>query len=403
MRIAYLTSQYPAPSHTFIRREVQALRRAGLDIATFSVRRPAPEEMASDADIATFRETVYILPASPITVLSVHAWALSRGPLTYFRTFALAMRHRAPGAKALAWAFFHFVEAMVLARQLHRAGVSRLHNHFANSAATVGMLAAHVLDLPWSMTLHGISETDYPAGLLLPAKLARVDFAACASWFGRAQAMRISDPALWDRLFLVRCAVETASLTGRWPRQHGENRRYRIVTVGRLSAEKGQMALIDVFANLVAKGHDAELVLVGAGPLDAALKARVAQLGIGERVQFLGRLPEEKTLGIIATSDLFVLPSFMEGLPVVLMEAMALGVPVISSQLAGVPELVIDGITGVTFAASDWSALAAALQSMMTRSEEGLRMAEAAKIKVAAEFDIDRAILPLLDRFGRSL
>src|SRR5579871_4221785 len=135
MRIAYLTSQYPAASHTFIRREVDALRRAGLDIVTFSVRRPGNDEKCSQTDQNSFFETTYLLPVSIIALLRAHFWALARGPVAYFSTLALAMRHRPPGVRAASWAIFHFVEAIILARQMNLARVTRLHNHFANSGA----------------------------------------------------------------------------------------------------------------------------------------------------------------------------------------------------------------------------------------------------------------------------
>lgn len=396
MRIAYLTSQYPAASHTFIRREVKALRRAGIDIATFSVRGPAADELRSEDDRAAHAETGYILPARPSAVIAAHVWALSRAPRRYVAALRLALRHRVPGGRALLWALFHFVEAMLLARMLRGAGVERLHNHFANSGANIGLIAATYLGLRWSLTLHGISETDYPAGVLLPEKLAAADFAACVSWFGRAQAMRITAPALWDRLILVRCGIDPAALPTRRRAAGGPP---RIICVGRLSPEKGQPGLLEAFARLKGEGLAAELVLVGDGPEQSALVARTAALGLGACVDFRGRLPETETLAAIADADLLVLPSFMEGLPVVLMEAMALGVPVIAAQVAGIPELVQDGRTGLLFPPSDWDALADAIRRMLGEPEAAERMAAAGRARVMEQFAIDAAVVPLVARF----
>lgn len=401
MRIAYLTSQYPAASHTFIRREVAALRRAGVDITTFSVRRPDDDEVKSDADRAAHAETGYVLPAGPWAVCRAHLWSLARQPGAYVATLALAWQHRAPGLRAAVWALFHFVEAIVLARMLDAARIDRLHNHFANSGATVGMLAAHYLSLPWSLTLHGISETDYPAGLLLPDKLDRAEFAACVSWFGRAQAMRITRPELWEKLILVRCGIDPATLPLR--RRDRDPRHAQIVCVGRLSPEKGQAGLLTTLAALRARGIEAELTLVGDGPQRALLAGLSERLGLAGAVRFCGRLAEPETLAQIAAADLLVLPSFMEGLPVVLMEAMALGVPIVSSQIAGIPELVIDGETGLLFPPSQWAAMANAIARVIGDTVLAARLAANAQAKVLAEYSIDIAVRPLAERFGEAL
>lgn len=398
MRIAYLTSRYPAASHTFIRREVDALRRAGLDIVTFSVRRPDPDELHAPADRAAHAGTGYLAPPTLIALGAAHAWALFGRPRAYLATLALAARHRPPGLRAMIWALFHFGEAALLARMLSRRGVDHLHVHFANSGATVGLLAARLADLPWSLTLHGISETDYPAGLLLPEKLRMAQFAACASWFMRAQAMRLSTPRVWRDLMVVRCGVDFSRLPARGIAERARARA-RIVCVGRLSPEKGQAGLIEAFAQVRAAGVAAELVLVGDGPDRQGLAAIVAECGLTQDVTFLGRLPEPETLATIASADILALPSLMEGLPVVLIEAMALGVPVVASQVAGIPELVIAGETGLLFAASDWRALADAIHRLLDDPALRTRLSSAAKDKVIAEYDIDKAAAVLAARF----
>ena len=396
IRIAYLTSQYPASSHTFIRREIAALRRAGLAITPFSVRQPHADELKAEVDRQAFAETDYLLPVNLLDLVSAHAHWLLRHPGTYLRALRLALRHRAPGLRALAWSLFHFAEAGLLAHRLERAGVTHLHNHFANAGATVGLLASQLAGLPWSLTLHGISETDYPAGLLLPEKLALARFVACVSWFGRAQAMRITDRAHWHKLMLVRCGIEPDQLPVRATALRAEP---TIICVGRLSPEKGQDGLIEAVANLRVEGIACRLVLVGDGPERTDLETCVHRHGINDHVTFAGRLPEAETLRAIAAADLLVLPSFMEGLPVVLMEAMALGVPVVSSQVAGIPELVIDGQTGLLFPPSDWPALTAAIRRILTEPNLATTLAGAGKALVMEQFAIDKAVAPLARAF----
>ncbi|HET8933861.1 MAG TPA: glycosyltransferase family 4 protein [Polyangiales bacterium] len=398
MRIGYLTSLYPAPSHTFIRREVLAVREHGVDVATFSVRMPGPEERAAAADQAAHQDTFYLLPMDPVRGARAHLTRLSRDPIGYARTFGLALKHRVPGLKALALSVAYFAESIVLADELDRQGVTHVHNHFANPAATVGYLATRHLGLPWSLTLHGISETDYPAGVLLGAKLEAADFAACVSHFGRAQALRLIPPEHWDKLFIVRCALDLRALPAKPIRAPGE--RVRVICVARLSAEKGHVGLLRAFAKAQKNGaRDSELVLVGDGPERKRIEQAVAELGLEKSVTLLGRKSEEDTLREVAKSDLLVLASFMEGLPVVLMEALAYGLPVIAPRVAGVPELVEENVHGLLFAPAAWDELADRLQRMLSDAALRQRLGAAGRAKIEREFEISSAVTPLVERY----
>jgi colanic acid/amylovoran biosynthesis glycosyltransferase len=243
-RIGYLTSQYPATSHTFISREVGALRKLGVALDTFSIRPPTQAEMQDEAIAAESRTTFTVLKQPAATIIGAQLAGLFTDPVGYFRTLGVALRHRPPGLRGLALSLAHFAEAVVLARELRRRGVTRLHNHFANSAATVGYLATRMLNMPWSFTLHGISETDYPAGLLLGRKIEAADFVACVSYFGRAQAMRLVTPDQWGKLHVVRCGLPLSELPEHAPAGPVK----RLIAVGRLSPEKGQAGLLEAFA-----------------------------------------------------------------------------------------------------------------------------------------------------------
>ncbi len=381
-RLAYLTSQYPAASHTFIRREIEALREQGWSIDTFSVRPPGSDETASEADRSEADQTFYILRQSLSSFAGAHIAALFTQPLAYFRTFGLALTHRAPGARGLFLGFAHFVESVLLARELRKRGITHLHNHFANSAATVGLLATRLLGIRWSFTMHGISETDYPAGLMLGRKIEAADLVACVSYFGRAQGMRLVGPSHWDKMRVIRCGVPFDRLPSNQA-SGGQT----IVCVGRLSPEKGQTGLLRAFAQLRTIHPDLTLRLVGDGPDRDALERLSQELSVGDAVTFAGRLPEPDTLVEIAKADLLVLPSFMEGLPIVLMEAMALGVPVIASRVAGIPELVVDGKTGLLFAPSNWDELAQCIARLLGDKALCATLAQNGKFKITSEFD----------------
>jgi colanic acid/amylovoran biosynthesis glycosyltransferase len=397
-RIGYLVSQYPAPSHTFIRREVEALRRRGLSVETFSVRAPEASVRLTEVDRQERSRTFYLLPLRGAAAVAAHLWALRR-PTRYLSALALALRHRVPGARALLWSVFYFVEAMVLARELSRRRIGHLHNHFANAAANVGMVACAYLELGWSLTLHGTSEFDYPAGLLLGRKLARARFAACVSWFGMAQAMRAAAPCDWDKLLIVRCGVDVRALPAPPPRPV---KPLRVVCVGRLSPEKGQLGLLAAFAEGCRRGIDAELRLIGDGPDRLAVEAAIASRDLAGHCVLLGQRPEDETLAEVAAADVLVSASFMEGLPVALMEALGMAVPVVAPRLAGIPELVEDGVTGLLFTPADWQALARCLERALGDRALRERLGRAGQQRVRDEFDADGACEPLYRRFAES-
>jgi glycosyltransferase involved in cell wall biosynthesis len=291
-------------------------------------------------------------------------------------------------------AFIYFAECLVLARELQRRQITRLHNHFANAGAITGYLAAGLLDIPWSFTMHGISETDYPAGLLLGKKIEAASFVACVSYFGRAQAMRTVTPDQWNKLQVVRCGLPLAAL----PKHTGSKSRKRMICVGRLSPEKGQAGLIDAFASLATEFNDAELIFIGDGPEAESLRARAAPLA--DKISFLGRLGEQETLDEIASSEILVLSSFMEGVPIVLMEAMAVGTAVIATRVAGIPELVEDGNSGLLFTPSKWDELANCIRRLLQDEALRTKLARNGQKAVAGEFDIDRSASKLSRLFG---
>jgi glycosyltransferase involved in cell wall biosynthesis len=394
-QLGYLASQYPAPSHTFIRREISALRDEGWGVNTFSIR-PASGSTGDEVEELERARTFSVL-SQPIYAFltSQLAWLFGH-PLRYLGTIRLALNHRAPGVRSLLLAMAHFLEAGLLARELLRRNIDHLHNHFANSGATVGMLAAKLAGIGWSFTIHGISETDYPAGLLLGRKIETADWVACASWFMRAQGLRTVASDQWHKLHVVRCGIALDALPMR--RKTGKTVD-SLICVGRLSPEKGIAGLFEAFAMVLETHPCMKLRLVGDGPERRPLEDLAGKLGIEQCVDFLGAQPEAATLLKIADSDILILPSFLEGLPVVLLEAMAVGVPVVASRVAGIPELVEDGKTGLLFTPSNWDELAQRISLLICDPELYAKIADRAQGAVAAQFDVRLAVARLSELF----
>lgn len=386
--VAYLVSDYDAPSHTFVRREVAALRSLGTEVLAFSIR--ASCKPSSDA--------TSVLGRSVWSYLSALVSALTLKPIRFFSTWGLGQRHRPPGLRAILWAQFHFVEAIMLARLLSKAGGAHLHIHFANSGATVGMLAAYYLQIPWSLTLHGISETDYPAGMLLSEKISKATFVACASYFMQAQAMRHVPPEQWHKFRIIRCGVDCRRLKLVRVRPNA-SAIPKLVCVGRLSPEKWHLGLLEVIFLLRKKGIDCSLRLVGDGPSRSAIEALADKLGLRDRVLFSGFLEEEATLIAIAESDILILPSFMEGLPVVLIEALALGKPVVASRVAGIPELIEHGETGFLFTPSNITELEDAIAQILDGAAMWEEMGCKGQARVENEFEIIKIAAKLRSLF----
>lgn len=392
--IAYVVSQYPAPSHTFIRREVAALRAHGVCVETYSVR---PAVSLSPDDEAERTRTFCLQDQRAHTFMVALASSFARRPRRWLSTLTQTLRVRPRGVMPLLKAGAHFIEAMRLAAELERAGATHVHCHFANAGSRIGLAASRYLRIGWSVSLHGLSDFGGPGTELLREQIRASSFVASATQYGLAQAMRLSDPTDWHKLHVVRCGVDFDSLPARHrPREPG---RLRLLSVGRLAPEKGQRGLLIAVAALVASGIDVELTVVGGGPEEANLRTWAGDMGLGDRLRLLGALPERTVLDVMARCDVFVLSSLAEGLPVVLMEALALEVPVVAPAIHGIPELVKDGRTGLLYTVGRWDELTECMRTLCEDAALRERLGAAGRQRVLADFDAKRSALPLASLF----
>ena len=383
-RLAYLTSLYPAVSHTFIQREVAGLRALGFEVATCSMRRPPADHLTGPEERDAARTTFYIIETgkSPLQALRALGAALA-APGRLVSTLALTWRSAPPGARGMLKQLAYLAEAMILSRQLRAQGIDHLHNHFADPSANVAMLTSALSGIPFSYTLHGPAELYEPEKWQLREKTARAAFVACISHFARSQAMYFSDPAHWGKLRIVHCGVEPA----RYDRPAPPARPgLHLVFVGRITPIKGLRMLMEALARARETHPDLTLTLVGDGEDRAHLEELARPMG--DAVRFAGFLSQERVADAVAAADALVLPSFAEGLPVVLMEAMAAGKPVIATQVAGVGELVENGVSGHLVPAGDAEALARAITVLADMTPEArATMGRKGREKVRAEFD----------------
>ncbi|HEX6688734.1 MAG TPA: glycosyltransferase family 4 protein [Solirubrobacterales bacterium] len=408
MKIAYLCSEYPAISHTFILREVEALRRRGAEIATFSIRRTSPANLLSRADRAAFESTFAILPPSWPRLIRTHLRLALTRPAVYFSVLAGALRLAPAGPRGLLWQLFYFVEAVVLWDECRRRGIRHIHVHFANVSADVALLASRIgsalePDRPWSwsFTMHGPTEFFDVRHFRLAEKLRQARFVVCISDFARSQLMALSEPDSWQKLPVVHVGIPIEQFTpvGASPPTAAAE----ILCIGRLVPEKGQAVLIEAIARLVERGLPASATFAGEGPQRGALEALAERLGVGSRVSFRGAVGQEELHALYAAASAFCLPSFSEGVPVVLMEAMAMRLPTIGTTITGVPELIEDGHSGLLVPPGRPDLLTDALQRALSDDALAQTLGEAGRAKVLAEFDADASAEQLHALFAEQI
>lgn len=400
-RIAYLTGDYPKVSHTFILREVTALRAEGIEVLTCAIRRPPEAECRGAPEQAALASTFYVLATAknPARLLVAHARVARAGWRRWLGAARLAWRTRPPGLKAAIWQAFYWLEAGVLADHLRRSGVQHLHNHFVDSSCSVAMFASYMSGVPFSFTLHGPTELYEPHKWRLDEKIARSAFSAYISHFARSQGMLFSDPAHWDRLRIVHCGIEPE----RYARDPAQPPGKTILFIGRMSGVKGAPLMIDALAALRARHPDARLVMIGDGPERPALQAQAGAHGLAEAVTFTGTQTQDEVAAHLSRADLLALPSFAEGVPVVLMEAMAAGLPVVTTRIAGIPEMVENGVSGWLVPPGDLDTLVDRLDALLSDPAGRAAMGAAGRDKVCREYAISHEAAWLAQLFRGSL
>ena len=384
--LLYLTGEYPRVTDTFIQREVAALRAQGITIMTASIRRTGPEHLVGEEQIAEAAQTFHVLEAAkhPLRLAAAKP-RLLRHPGRFFRAFALAWRTAPGGLRNWLWQMFYFAEAIMLADHMQRHGVRHLHNHIAKASCTVAMLASELSGIPYSFTLHGPDIFFAPDHWRLDEKIARARFVACISEFCRAQAMIFSDRALWDKLHIVHCGIDPARYDPA-PRQGPPH----LTFVGRLAAVKGVPVLLEALSFLKGELPRLRVTLIGDGPERARLEQDAADLGLRDVVDFAGYRSQSEVARALKVTDALVLPSFAEGVPVVLMEAMAAGRPVITTGVAGVSELVEHGKSGFLVPPGDAQRLAQAIRAVLADPDRRIEMGRTGRTRVVEDFDIGK-------------
>ena len=383
MKIAYILNTYPQPSQSFIRREIRALEAQGHEVLRLAMR--AGDVPLVDAQDRSEGDRTHYVLAEGKAVLAGALWrALRRDPAAFRAALRAAW---SMGRVSDVGRLRHLVYLMEGARVAERCaaqGVTHMHAHFGTNAAAVARLAHRLGGLPYSFTVHGPEEFDSPRALSLGAKMRDAAFTVAISSFGRSQLCRWADPQDWARLKVVHCGIEPARFEDPAPLPEGPR---RVVAIGRFVEQKGQLSLIDALARV---DHDLHLTLIGDGEMRGLIEERIARHGLGNRVTLTGWVDEPRIKSELERAHALVMPSFAEGLPMVVMEAMAAARPVIATYIAGTPELVQPGTSGWLVPAGDDAALATALDALARMPLDRLQeMGQAARTRALDRHDID--------------
>jgi colanic acid/amylovoran biosynthesis glycosyltransferase len=384
-KLAYLVSQYPKISHAFLRREILALEKQGWQIFRLSIR-GWDLQLADPEDILERTRTTFVLregaPSLGVEIIR-HAFG---SPRRFFAAAVLAIRMMRSSDRPFIWHLFYLAEACWIATQLQRRGIAHLHAHFSANDAEVAMLATDLAGISYSVTIHGQDEFERARWQNLREKIRRAAFVVAVSSFVRSQIFRMLDPGEWDKVKIIHCGIDPAfaDLNAVVPSEAN-----RLVCVGRLSEEKGQLFLVNAIPALIEEGRRFELVLVGDGEQRAGIEQLIAKNNLESFVTLTGWANASQVKDEILRARALILPSFSEGLPVVLIEAMALGRPVLSTYIAGIPELVLDGKTGWLFPAGSEQDMLDAIRTCLDTPPQVLKaMGEQARARALERHNI---------------
>nr|WP_250122772.1 glycosyltransferase [Chroococcidiopsis sp. CCMEE 29] len=384
MTIAYLINQYPKVSHSFIRREIAGVEACGIRVARFSIR-SCSTELVDEADKLELEQTRVVLGRGMVGLLFGLLSVAVTKPIRFLQTLWLMLRLGWCSEQGVLRYLAYLAEACVLLGWFADSGVTHVHAHFGTNSTTVAMLCRALGGPPYSFTVHGPEEFDKVKALALAEKVERAAFVVTVSSFGKSQLYRWCAPKQWSKIHVIHCGVDDGFLAQPPVAVPAEP---RLVCVGRLCEQKGQLLLLEAVHQLATEGLRFKLVLVGDGPLRAEIKALIARLGLQEYVEIIGWASNSEVRQHILASRVMVLPSFAEGLPVGLMEALALGRPVISTYVAGIPELVKPGVCGWLVPPGSVEALTAAMRAALQLPVEQLeQMGRAGAEQIAQRHD----------------
>jgi len=391
LSIAYLNQEFPDLTQTFVYREVLALRAREIPVRTFSVWRPDTVNLSAET-IPLRDETFYIFPLSWFSLILTHVKYLTSRTLRYLATLGFMLTR--PGESLCnRWrSLLHFIYGIVAIREMERVKIQHIHVHFAWSASSIALIAQHLLGIPFSISLH--SKEIYSDRLLLADKIHDSKFIVTISEYNKRFLNRLfPEDDLDDKIHIVHCGVDP-NIFSASPKPQRKDTEFTIVGVAQLVPRKGFHVLIEACHHLASRGTPFICHIFGEGEERSRLEALIERYNLDEQVLMPGRIHQEELRRLLNQADVFALPCIrdksgdQDGIPVVLMEAMAMELPVVSTRISGIPELIEHGRNGLLTEPDDASAMADALQLLKNDPELRLQLGKAGRETVIEEFNI---------------
>ncbi|BFM05846.1 glycosyltransferase family 4 protein [Halioxenophilus aromaticivorans] len=399
MKIAYLSNIYPVTSATFIRREIRALEKLGVNISRFAIRKWT-DQLVDPADIEEQANTQYLLTGNTKGVLRNTAKTLTENPKAFWRALKLMAKLIGNAKGQLVHHAAYLGEACCLYQAYRAQSIDHLHAHYSTNTAAVAMLS-HALGGPsYSFTVHGPDELDAPVHNSTALKIEHAAFVVAITDFCKSQLVRYSNFDNWDKIKVMRCGIATEEFT---PSDHSFENNYQLVCVARMSGLKGQMLLPDAIAPIVDKHPEVKIVIVGDGEMRPKLESKIKTLGLEKHFDLRGWQTNAQVSDIVGASRALILPSFAEGLPIVFMESFARARPVMATYIAGIPEL-IDETCGWVTPAGSVERLTQTLDDLLSTSPEQLKaMGEEGRRRVEAMHDVNGLAANLKQAFEQQV
>lgn len=400
--LAYVVSQYPMLSMIFIIREVLQLRARGFNIDVASINAADRGTKGLTLDEANESAlTYYVKPEGILGALRAHGKTLRENTAGYFKGFTLVFSLGGTDLRQIFYNLMYFTEALMVGAWMKQKDQQHLHAHLGAQSATVAMYVKKIFGFGFSITVHGPDEFYDAPGQYLTKKIEAADFIICISNFARSQLMKLSPYEHWHKLEVSRLGVDPEVFSPRPFEEQPET--FDVICVGRLASAKGQHILVDAVASLINKGRQVRLRIVGDGPDRSSLEQQVRTLNLTESIIFEGAVNQDRIRDLYSRAHLFSIPSFAEGVPVVLMEAMAMEIPCVTTRITGIPELIRDGIDGLLVAPSSTDELADAIGTLIDNPDLRRTLGQNGRQRVIENYHLSDNVEKLGEIFRQRL
>lgn len=385
VRLLYLIGQFPAINHSYLLAEVRHLRKLGFDVPVVSVSPPdRPLDKLTDDEREEAARTYYVKSVPVLKVVLLNLSEFLQHPLRYLRGLIFALELGRSSPKRAIYHLAYFAEAILVGRYMRQCGVSHVHASFS---ATVSLIVAKAFPVTMSFGVYGFGELHNPSETHLAELIQGALFVRSNSQYGCGQLMLWCNRREWSKLIYVPLGIDAADFV---PGYRTPSSPPQILSVGRLAPEKGQALLLDAIAGLRKEGYPVHLRLVGDGPDRAWLGSRAEELGISSSVEFAGWVDQARLMALYAETDLFVLSSLAEGVPMVLIEAMAMQIPCVAPHLAGIPELIEHGVDGMLFIVGDVGDLKKKIHHLLESLDLSAQIGKQARARVLRDYEMAR-------------